>query len=366
MKLITFLLPDLRCGGVEQVRIRLAEYFTEQGYSVEFLLCLLTGELLEIAQSISSVYSLKVSNFRKVVLPLAEYLTVNQPDVLLAHMWPLTCLAPVSKKISRSHTRVFICEHSTLENQYRDWGVLTYMKLHFSTVIGYRLADHCIAVSRGVAESMGKLAHFPLHKITVIHNPVRALPEPTELELQDIEQLWHIPRGYRIVTVGTLKKEKNQALLLKAFAQLPFTDSRLMLVGKGYLEENLRVLVHQLGIADRVIFAGFHPNPTVFYKTSDLFVLSSDYEGLANVIIEALSCGLPVVSTDCPSGPREILVDGKYGTLVPVGDPNALAKAITETLMNPPNPKFLKQRAADFSVEKIGQQYLDIMFPYDR
>lgn len=366
MSKITLLLPDLRGGGVEQVRIQLAKQFIQRGHEVEFLLCSLTGEFLEIAQGISSVQSLEVSHFRKVILPISKYLSLHQPDVLLVSMWPLTCLAPLSRKLSRSRTKVIISEHVTLENQYQDWDILTYIGLRFSTVIGYRLADHCIAVSQGVAESMSQLAHFPLDKVTVIHNPLRILPEPTELELENIEQLWNTPRGYRIVTVGTLKEQKNHALLLKAFAQLPFTDSRLMLVGKGHLEESLRALAHQLGITDRVIFAGFHPNPAVFYKTADLFVLSSDYEGFGNVIVEALSCGLPVVSTDCPSGPREILVDGKYGTLVPVGDANALAKAMTEALMNPPNPEFLKQRASDFSVEKIAQQYLDVMFPHDR
>ena len=211
---------------------------------------------------------------------------------------------------------------------------------------------------------MSKLARFPLDKITVIHNPLRFLPEPTGLELQNIERLWHIPRGYRIVTVGNLKEAKNQALLLKAFAQLPIKDSRLMLVGKGYFEESLKVLAHQLDITDRVIFAGFHPNPTVFYKTANLFVLSSDYEGFPNVIIEAFSFGLPIVSIDCPTDPCEIPVDGEYGTLVPVDDANALAKAMTEALMNPPNPEFLEERATDFSLEKIGQQYLEVMFPH--
>ncbi|URR35481.1 glycosyltransferase [Thermosynechococcus sp. HN-54] len=362
MSLITLLLPDLRCGGAEQVCIQLAKEFTNKGYSVEFLLCSLRGELLETASSIASVRSLKVSRFREVLLPLSRYISLHQPDVLLASMWPLTCLAPLSKRISQSRTKVIISEHVTLENQYKDWGVLTYTGLGLSTAIGYRLADQCIAVSRGVAQSMSQLAHFPLDRITVIYNSRRTFPEPTESELEQIEQLWNTPRGHRIVTVGTLKEQKNHALLLQAFAQLPFVNHRLMLVGTGHLEDNLKALAHQLGIADRVVFAGFYQNPAAFYKTADLFVLSSDYEGLPSVLIEALSYGLPVVSTDCPSGPREILIDGKYGRLVPVGNSSALAQAITETLMNPPEPEFPKQRAADFSAEKIAQQYLDLMF----
>ena len=124
------------------------------------------------------------------------------------------------------------------------------------------------------------------------------------------------------------KHQKNHALLLRAFALLERPDARLMLLGNGELEPDLRRLAAELGIADRVIFAGFHPDPTPFYRTADLFVLSSDYEGFGNVIVEALACGTPVVSTDCPSGPAEILADGEFGALVPVGDAQALARAI--------------------------------------
>ncbi|QEQ01510.1 glycosyltransferase [Thermosynechococcus sp. CL-1] len=240
MTKIALLLPHLRCGGVEQVCIQLAKEFVNKGYSVEFLLLSSSGELLETASSISSVHSLEVSRFREVLLPLSRYISLHQPDVLLAGMWPLTCLAPLSKGISRSRTKVIISEHCTLENQYKDWGALTYAGLCLSTTIGYRLADQCIAVSQGVAQSMSQLAHFPVDRITVIYNPRPTFPEPTEGELENIEQLWNIPRGHRIVTVGTLKEQKNHALLLQAFAQLSFANSRLMLVGLGHIENNLR------------------------------------------------------------------------------------------------------------------------------
>lgn len=362
-KNIALLLPDLRCGGVEQVQIELAKGFIEKGYSVEFVLCSLAGELLEKARSVSPIFSLEVSNFRKSLFPLAQYISKKQPEVLLASMWPLTVLAPLSNKIARSNTRVIISEHSNLKSQYKDWGALTNIGLRCATTIGYRLANQCVAVSQGVAQVMSEIAHFPVNKIHVIYNPLRSLPEPTTAELDHADQLWNAPKGYRILTVGTLKEQKNHALLLQAFAQLSFPNSRLMLVGKGHLEDRLRALASQLRISDRVIFAGFYENPAAFYRTADLFVLSSDYEGFSNVITEALSYGLPVVATDCPGGSRESLVDGKYGTLVPVGDCGALAQAMVKTLTNRPDLEFLKQRAADFSLEKIAQQYLDIMFP---
>ncbi|WKT81957.1 glycosyltransferase [Thermosynechococcus sp. PP45] len=366
VKKVSILLPDLRCGGVENVRLRLARQFIRRGYQVEFLLLVKQGELLQEVQSLCVVQSLNKHKISESVFKLVEYLKAKNPSVLLSAMWPLTVIAPFSKKLAQSNVRVVISEHVTLTNQYKDKGIVTNSQLRLSTMIGYRLADACIAVSQGVAQDMSQIAKIPLNKINVINNPGRLLIEPSKDELNVVDQMWGVPKKYRVLSVGNLKQQKNHALLLKAFAQLPFTDSRLMLVGKGHLEESLRALAHQLGISDRVIFAGFHPNPAVFYKTADLFVLSSNYEGFVNVIVEALSCGLPVVSTDCPSSPREILADGKYGTLVPVGDVNALAKAMTEALMSSPEPEFLKQRAADFSVEKIAQQYLNVMFPHEQ
>ena len=134
-----------------------------------------------------------------------------------------------------------------------------------------------------------------------------------------------------------------------------------MLVGTGQGEAGLRAIAGDLGIAGRVIFAGFHPDPTPFYRTADLFVLSSDYEGFGNVIVEAMACGTPVVSTDCPSGPAEILEGGRHGRLVPVNDPAALAAAIQAALSEKPDRAALQRRAADFAPDIAARRYLDLL-----
>lgn len=134
-----------------------------------------------------------------------------------------------------------------------------------------------------------------------------------------------------------------------------------MLLGQGVGEADLRTLAGELGIVDRVIFAGFHRDPSPFYATADLLALSSDYEGLPTVLIEALSFGLPVASTDCPSGPAEILENGKYGRLAPVGDAEALARAMDEALASPVDRAALTRRAADFAPEIAARKYLDLL-----
>jgi glycosyltransferase involved in cell wall biosynthesis len=176
------------------------------------------------------------------------------------------------------------------------------------------------------------------------------------------QALWNVPPSGRILTVGSFKAEKNHPLLLRAFARLAqVPEARLMLLGAGAGEVALRALAVELGISERVIFAGFHPDPTPFYLTADLFVLSSDNEGFGNVIVEALACGIPVVSTDCPSGPREILRDGKFGRLVPVGNAVALANAMAESLAATHDTVALKARAQDFSVDKTVNRYKKLL-----
>jgi len=209
---------------------------------------------------------------------------------------------------------------------------------------------------------MASLSGMRNDTFEVVHNPVPARAVPKQAALEIADRLWSGPSGARILTVGTLKAVKNHPLLLRAFALLDRPDAMLMFVGDGDGREALLSLAQELGVTDRVIFAGFRPDPTPFYKTADLFVLSSNYEGFGNVIVEAMACGTPVVSTDCPSGPAEILVNGKYGRLVPVGDPEKLAKGIEEALQASHDTDALIARAAEFSPSIAAQSYLKVMF----
>src|SRR5690606_26732556 len=137
----------------------------------------------------------------------------------------------------------------------------------------------------------------------------------------------------------------------------------LCILGEGEERPRLQALVDALGLDGRLLLPGYQSDPAPWYAHADLFVLSSDHEGFGNVIVEALEQGVPVVSTDCPSGPREILEGGKYGTLVPVGDAAALASAIDDALSREHNHDALKRRAQDFSVDKAADAYLDLLLP---
>jgi glycosyltransferase involved in cell wall biosynthesis len=360
-RIVAILLPDLRGGGAEQVNIDLAHEFIRAGHEVEFVLMQARGELLEEARNSFSVIDLATPRARSLPFALTQYLRQRRPDALLAAMWPLTVIAPLARRLSGHRCKVLVSEHGILSAQYRDWGKFHRLSLRFSAAIGYRLVNSRIGVSAGVAADMVFLSGMRKNAFEVVHNPVplRAVPEQAALDIAD--HLWCGPSGARILTVGTMKTVKNHPLLLRAFALLDQPDARLMFVGDGHGREALLSLAQELGITDRVIFAGFHPDPTPFYKTADLFVLSSNYEGFGNVIVEAMACGTPVVSTDCPSGPAEILENGKWGRLIPVGNADALAEAMRASLEDDHDTATLKRRAADFAPEIAAQKYLKLL-----
>jgi glycosyltransferase involved in cell wall biosynthesis len=341
--------------------IDLAREFAHLGHSVEFVLMQAMGDFLPETQRHFAVHDLATSRTRRVAGRLARYLRDRKPDAVIANMWPLTSAAVIGKTLSQQPCRLLLVEHNTLTRQYASRGCLHALFVSASMSTTYRFADRIVAVSEGSAIDAARLARLPSVRMTVLHNPIPQKPMPSPEASAMVDTLWACPPGQRILTVGSLKDQKNHSLLLHAFAAISHPDARLMLLGKGENEAGLRALASDLRIADRVIFAGFSADPSPFYATADLFALSSDYEGLPTVLIEALSFGLPVVSTDCPSGPSEILQGGHFGTLVPVGDAQALARAMEDALATPTDREALIRRAADFAPEIAARKYLDLL-----
>jgi glycosyltransferase involved in cell wall biosynthesis len=204
---------------------------------------------------------------------------------------------------------------------------------------------------------------MPRAQFSVVHNP--ALPSTAHTGNADqAEAAWEGWTGKRILTVGRFKLQKNHALLIRAFKTMRRSiDAKLMILGCGEHEAATRALIDAEELTQHVLLPGHMDDPIPFYKNSDLFVLSSDYEGFGNVLIEALACGLPVVSTDCPSGPAEILENSRYGRLVPVNDADALAEAIADALVARHDREALKRRAADFTPEINIAKYLKYLIP---
>lgn len=360
---IALLLPDLRCGGAERAAVNLANSFVQRGYAVDIVLLSATGEFLADLRPEIRVVDLQEKRLRGALFPLIRYLRQTRPDALLACMWPLTVIAPWARRLAGVNLRVVVAEHTTwsraeiVRSAIDRWQVRTTMHLEFPRT------DGVIAVSQGAADDLARFARINRDAISVIFNPVVGESDSSVGNPLDLADWWTGPHR-RVLAVGTLKSIKDYTTLLSAFAKLrQQIDARLLILGEGECRGALEAQAKQLGIDGSVFMPGFVKDPSPYYQHTDLHVLSSTGEGLPTVIIEALAAGTPVVSTDCASGPREILCDGKYGRLVPVGDAQALAKAMAESLSVTHDREALKARAQDFSIDNAADRYLELLFP---
>jgi glycosyltransferase involved in cell wall biosynthesis len=226
----------------------------------------------------------------------------------------------------------------------------------------YRGADGVVAVSDGVADDFANVTGFQRSCIRTIYNPVLT-PDLSVAAEAAVEDPWLDGDEPPVVLgVGRLTTQKDFPTLLHAFARVRSQRlARLLILGEGDKRSELEALARNLGLAGEVRFPGYVDNPFAYMRRCAVFVLSSAYEGLPNSLIEAMACGAPVVSTDCPSGPAEILEGGRYGCLVPIGDAEAMASAILTILQDAPDTAGTRRRAEMFSVEASSAQYLSLL-----
>jgi glycosyltransferase involved in cell wall biosynthesis len=226
----------------------------------------------------------------------------------------------------------------------------------------YPMADAVVAVSQGVARDLAAITGLPSHRIQVVPNPV-VTPHLFRLAQEPIAHPWlHDPERPVIMGMGRLTRQKDFPTLLRAFAKVRAEKRcRLIILGEGGERFGLEALAGSLGIGDDVHLPGFVLNPYPYLAGAALFVLSSVWEGFGVVLAEAMALGVPVVATDCPSGPREILRDGQIAPLVPMGDPEALAGAMLDTLARPPAKATLQEAVAEYTVERSARRYVEVL-----
>jgi len=219
-----------------------------------------------------------------------------------------------------------------------------------------------VAVSNQVADDLTKTVGLDRQSVTTIYNPV-VDDDLRASAAEELENAWFGPGAAPVILgVGRLTEQKDFATLIRAFAGVRAQrEARLVILGEGRLREDLEELASKLGIQQDVALPGFVKNPFQYMARASVLVLSSEYEGLPGVLIQAMACGCPVVSTDCPGGSAEILADGKYGALVGVGDADAMTAAVLAELDNPADRNTLLRRAEDFSVEQAGTNYLALL-----
>lgn len=362
-KKIALVLPDLRIGGAEKMTVNLANCLIQKGHTVHIVLLQKKGGLIEDLNEKVQVIDLHAAKIRHIFFPLALYIKKNNPDAIIANMWPITILSILSKSFSLYHCSIIAVEHTTWGNVIKNFNIVKRFFFKLSMFALFPLASKIITVSENSRFDLIRVSGVNPKKTKTIYNPViQSFPQATQKTYK-----WFRKDTIKLLTVGTLKKVKDHLTLLKALSILSKNDQKysLIILGDGDERDRLEAYIEKESMRDSIYMPGFIKDTKPYYDACDLFVLSSITEGLGNVIIEALASGKPVVSTDCPSGPREILgnKDGEYGFLAEVGNPHDLANKITLALNTEFDRNKLIERTEQFSIEYSTTQYLDTLFP---
>jgi glycosyltransferase involved in cell wall biosynthesis len=358
---VAIYLHDLAGGGVERQSLIIAEEFRRQGADVTLVLHRLRGQLLAEVPAGLRIVDLQSTRTLLDIPRLARFLRREKPDILLSNVDLNNIAALLAKAVSGSATKVVICQH----NPIYSGSVMGENWLYRHIAITYRMLSPLIAgavaVSGGVAAELEGFAGLAGGRVLTISNPVvgpdfqvRSEPAADHPWLQQSEQP-------TFVTAGRLVSQKDHETLIRALAihRRRFAG-RLIVLGSGPLRESLQSLADALDLTKSVAFVGFQSNALPFFRQADAFVLSSRCEGFGNVIVEALGCGTPVISTNCKHGPAEILDNGRYGVLVEPRDPAALAAAMDEvaTLRERFPAALLRRRAEEYSYAACASRYM--------
>ncbi|WP_240761682.1 glycosyltransferase [Nitrosococcus wardiae] len=362
---LALFLPDLNGGGAERVMLTLAQGFLERGIQVDLVLAHAVGPLLDLVTQGVSLYSLsdgsrfssRIGLALSALWGLTRYLRREQPTTLMSTLTGANIIAVLAKILARSPTRLVLREANTALNHR---SFLT----QFAVRILYPCADAIVAVSQGVQKDLIDRIGISPDKITHIPNPVDIATITRQAE-EEINHPWFYKgQSPVIISLGRLTRQKDFTTLIYAFARLRQTRAaRLMILGEGEERSKLEALVSRLDLVTDVTLPGFKVNPYPYLQQAALFVLSSRWEGMPSVILEALAFGVPVVATDCHSGPREILEEGRFGNLVPVGHTQALFRAISDALDHATKATVLQTRAEYFSPASTALRYLAVMLP---
>jgi glycosyltransferase involved in cell wall biosynthesis len=360
-KRLAIFVPGLYGGGAERAMLKLARGIVMRGYAVDLVLARVEGPYLaEVPESVRLV-DLKARRVLTSLPALVRYLRREQPAALLSVLHA-NVVALWARRLAGVPTRVVVSERNTLSYEARHYA--SDLRMRLAPQLNRRFypwADAIVAVSKGVADDLAQVARIPRECIRVIYNPI-VTPELREKAQAPLEHPWFVPGEPPVIlATGRLSAQKDFPTLIQAFARVRQTrPARLLILGEGEERPALEAQAKQLGLERDVSLPGFVVNPYPYMAWAGVFVLSSRWEGLPSVLIEALYCGAPAISTDCPSGPREILADGKYGQLVPVGDVNALARAIGAAL-DGKTPRPPHESWWPFQLEVVVSEYIDTL-----
>lgn len=356
---ISLMIPTLGGGGAERTFLNLAGGLQEAGYQVDLILKQVSGEYISQVPDGVNLVDLKASRMVRTLPGLIRYLKSRRPRVLLAGLELPNLISVMAQIASGEPTKVIVSIHGVVSQGERFFLPHRSLERLLMRLL-YLQAAQIVAVSKGTAKDLSSYLGIPLSRICVIYNPV-LLAEVLEKAQEPVQHPWFDPgQPPVILSVGRLNPVKDYPTMIRSFYKvLQHIPARLLILGEGEQREELESLVRQLRLQEYVSLPGFQQNPYGFMRAADVFTLSSLHETFGHVLIEAMACGCPVVSTDCPGGVGELVDYGKYGHLVPVGDKAAMAQAILDVLngdVRKPPPEWLHQ----FEYKTVLQQYVEL------
>ena len=363
---VAFFLPSLEPGGTERNVVNLVNNIDRAKYATSLVLGQKEGDFIKEVHSDIPIVTLSASNSLYLFFKLIRYFKQQKPDVFISAFPRINVVCIAAKIYSRVNTKVVVTEHSVFsllpviaKNMWRG----TFARFFMPTLcrLMYPCADTIICVSEGIKADLVKILGSS-KKIEVIYNPV--IDEKVyKLAAKPVSHPWFSDSKIPIIiAAGRLVACKDYSTLINAFNMVQKNQpARLVILGRGPKKEELMRLIETMGLAGSVAFLGFQENPYAYMKKASVFALASLQEGFGNVIIEAMACQVPVVSTNCPTGPGEIIEHMKNGILVSMGDAQSMAVEIIKILQNPVLAKTLSRegtkRADFFSVTKSVREY---------
>ncbi|HEX4145212.1 MAG TPA: glycosyltransferase [Pirellulales bacterium] len=363
---LAFFISQLGCGGAERVTVNLIRAAADAGIPIDLLLARAEGPLLSEVPSQVRIINFRAARLQRAIPKIALYLRRERPWGIISQITHANLVCLIARALAGTKTPLVAVEHNHFSAMRAAGGVRPRVERLARWL--YPWADHIVAVSSGAARDVEQCLGLPAHRVRTVYNPIvdaRLLARAEE----PCPHPWLADGTSRttdeqpvLLTVGRLAPQKDHATLLHALAIVRRTRAaRLVIFGEGAERARLESLRRQLGLEAAVDLPGLTDNPYAAMRAASLFVLSSRFEGLPTVLVEALACGCPAVSTTCPSGPAEILADGRYGTLVPPENPEALAAGILQGLDWHWDRDKLRRRGAEFSMDASLHEYLDIL-----
>ena len=360
---IALFLPSLEGGGAERAFVELANQLVDLGVRVDLVLVRAKGPYLSELRNEVRVVDLRSSRTSFAVFKLSRYIRQNGPDVVLSGLDNANIASMIACMLAGCSNRAVLTQRAMLSECWRLQHPYTHRICLFIIRLLYARARLIVSNSYAASDELQKKFGIPQSRLAVIHNSVD-LARIQRLALEEPGHPWLAsPIKSLILSVGSLTPRKDYPTILRALSIVRESrECKLIVLGEGSEREKLERLARELAIEDSVQFLGFDPNPFRWMGRARVMASSTLAEGCPNVIQQALACGTPIVATDCPGGTSEILEGGKWGRLVPVGNPKAMAEAIIATLQDKIHPDG-RMRAAAFNPKRNAEEYLKLILP---